>query len=178
MKLGIDIDGCLNDFGGCFTNLIKKDYPDFYVPEEQYEIFKPFNFKGNEYREFTSKYYPELHNIMPAEQYSKITLDLLKNKYQIDIITAREYYNADITEKWLKNNGLYYDNIFFQSGNKADVCSWRNVNFMIEDKAENALAIANANIPVLLYDRPYNKTVEHKNIKRIKNWNEIYLLLR
>ena len=50
-----------------------------------------------------------------------------------------------------------------------------NCDVFIEDNPQNSLEIAESGIKVLLMDTNYNKTLSHKNIIRVQNWNDIKL---
>lgn len=49
-----------------------------------------------------------------------------------------------------------------------------NVNVMIDDRPEIVLYLAERGIQVLMMDAPYNQFVQHKNITRVLDWNDIY----
>ena len=175
MNLGIDIDGCLNDFQKALAVVLKRDY-NIEVAKEEYEMLRDINLDNMEQcRAFWEKYNPELFNLLNCECGAS---DVLKSFYELginlNIATAREYHVAPLTEKWLNEHNIFYDNIFFNAGDKVDLCKWQNIPLMIEDKPYNAMALANNGIKVLLFSRPYNLTIKHENITRVNNWDQVY----
>jgi uncharacterized HAD superfamily protein len=56
---------------------------------------------------------------------------------------------------------------------KAELCQNKGMHVLIEDAPVHALDVAKLGIPVLLYDRPWNKDLAHDHITRVRNWLEI-----
>ena len=56
---------------------------------------------------------------------------------------------------------------------KAQVCKSLGVDVFIEDALEHALPLANNGIPVLLFDRPWNRGQEPANTTRVFSWSGI-----
>ena len=48
---------------------------------------------------------------------------------------------------------------------------------MIEDNPDNAMILAENGIKVILFDRLYNQNINHENIIRCRNWNEIWSVI-
>jgi len=171
-ELGIDIDGCLNHYHDELRSYIQKLYK-IDVPADEYYIIKSLNLSFLKESEFW-QHFDEIAIDLKAEIDCKKVIDKLSKLFNINIVTARNYSSATITEQWLNKNKLYYDNIYFHSGSKIDVCNWKNIKIMIEDKPDNAIILAQNGIKVLLFDRLYNQNVKHENVIRCKNWNQIY----
>ena len=107
-----------------------------------------------------------------------------KNWYSFKIVTAR---NEDLfweyTYKWVEK---YYPNIFDdilfanhfsqQEKSKAEICKENNIFCMIEDNMDYTLELSQNGIKTFLIEKPWNKErkEEHKNLIRVKNWDEIY----
>jgi uncharacterized HAD superfamily protein len=177
LKLGIDIDGCLNDFQSIIAEMIKKEYgiePDKRI----YYIVDELNLSSEEAKRFWDKCHPESLKIMQATEGAKESLNKLKDLgCELNIITARNYGIADLTEKWLNEQEIPYDNIFFNGEKKHQVCNWKNINFMVEDNPDYVRGLADSGIEVALYPRPYNKDFYYKNTKKVNNWGEIYKMV-
>jgi len=171
-ELGIDIDGCLNHYHDELRTYIKQFY-GIEVSANEYYIIDPLNLSHSKENEFWQNF-DTIAIDFKLETDCKKTIDKLSKLFTINIITARHYSSAIITEQWLNKNKLYYDNIYFHSGDKLDVCNWKNIKFMIEDNPDNAVILAQNGIKVLLFDRLYNQEAKHENIIRCKNWNQIY----
>ncbi|PTJ70556.1 hypothetical protein BU008_09320, partial [Mammaliicoccus sciuri] len=64
------------------------------------------------------------------------------------------------------------------SHNKLEVTKEQNIDIFFEDKLDNAEDINHyLNIPVFLFDTPYNQKDLQNGIYRIKNWHEVSTLL-
>ena len=187
MRIGVDIDGVLNDIGGwhyscgykfCIENNIDRGFKPY-----EYLIEKQFFLTEKENNKFWKEYIFDLMVSIPTRSYASRVINELRNMgHQIVILTARDnryltnqYANTMnfYVEEWLKKNNIEYDEIISGRGNKKDKCLKNNIDIMIEDKANNVLEISN-HIPVLCFDAPYNLEVNKDNVTRIYSWYQIY----
>ena len=53
-------------------------------------------------------------------------------------------------------------------------CHRYGIEFMIDDKPDVALYLAEKGIRVLLFDTEYNQGIMHDNIVRVYSWEDIY----
>lgn len=187
MRIGVDIDGVLNDIGGwhyscgykfCIENNINRGFNPY-----EYLIEKQFFLTEKENNKFWKEYIFDLMVSIPTRPYASRVINELRNMgHQIVILTARDnryltnqYANTMnfYVEEWLKKNNIEYDEIISGSGNKKDKCLKNNIDIMIEDKTNNVIEISN-HIPVLCFDAPYNLEVNKDNVTRIYSWYQIY----
>ena len=112
------------------------------------------------------------------------------------IVTARQQFVADLTKKFVDRHfpgifeSIYFANHFlteqeklsFVSKPKSVICRDVHAQLLIDDSLENALEVAKAGIPVLLFDLhgnyKWNKIPDDHpplpdKITRVKNWKEI-----
>lgn len=187
MRIGVDIDGVLNDIGQwhyscgfkfCIENNINRGFnPNKYMMEEQFGLTDKENYK------FWKEYIFDLMVSIPTRPYAaKVIHNLREMGHEIIILTARDnryltnqYANTMnfYVEEWLNKNNIEYDGIISGSGNKKDKCLKNNIDIMIEDKASNILEISN-HIPVLCFDAPYNKNINKYRVFRVYSWYQIY----
>ncbi len=187
MRIGVDIDGVLNDIGQwhyscgfkfCIDNHIKRGFhPDEYMIEKQFELTDEENYK------FWREYIFDLMVSIPTRPYAGNILKLLSEMgHEIIILTARDnryltnqYANTMnfYVEEWLRKNNIIYDEIIAGPGKKKDKCIKHKLDIMIEDKASNVLEISEV-IPVLCFDAPYNAKISKNNVKRVYSWYQIY----
>lgn len=106
--------------------------------------------------------------------------ELKRRGYMIVIVTARPQWQykrlyADTLE-WLQLYSVPQDHILFNK-DKVEACfqhlkpAWPTA--FIEDHARNALALAEAGIPVLLFDHPRNQELVHANVTRVYGWSGV-----
>lgn len=187
MRIGVDIDGVLNDVGEwhyscgfkfCIENDIKRGFhPEKYLIEEQFELTEEENYK------FWKEYIFDLMVSIPTRPYAAKVLGLLKEMgHEIIILTARDnrfltnqYENTMnfYVEEWLNKNNIPYDEIIAGPGSKKDKCIQNKLDIMVEDKASNVVKISEV-IPVLCFDAPYNADVSKENVTRVYSWYQIY----
>lgn len=187
MRIGVDIDGVLNDIGQwhyscgfkfCIENNITRGFnPNKYLIEEQFFLTDKENNK------FWKEYIFDLMVSIPTRPYAaKIVNSLRDMGHEIIILSARDnryltnqYANTMnfYVEQWLSKNNIEYDEIIAGPGNKKDKCLNNKIDIMIEDKANNVLEISD-HIPVLCFDAPYNIGIEKNNIQRVYSWYQIY----
>ena len=187
MRIGVDVDGVLNDIGAwhyscgfkfCIENKIDRGFnPHAYMIEEQFGITDEENIK------FWKEYIFDLMISIPTRPYAATVLTLLQEMgHEIVILTARD--NRYLTnqyedtmnfyvEEWLIKNGIPYNQIIAGTGKKSEKVIKNNIDIMIEDKASNVEAISKL-IPVLCFDAPYNLDVKGDNITRVYSWYQIY----
>ena len=162
MRIGVDMDGVLNDIGAwhyscgfkfCVENKIDRGFnPYKYMIEEQFGITDEENYK------FWKEYIFDLMISIPTRPYAANVLTLLQEMgHEIVILTARDnryltnqYENTMnfYVEEWLTKNGIPYNQIIAGTGKKSE--------------------------KVLCFDAPYNLDVKGDNIVRVYSWYQIY----
>ncbi|KAF9301434.1 hypothetical protein BGZ74_006730 [Mortierella antarctica] len=138
---------------------------------------------------------PYFLKVEPVEG-SLETLKLLKSRrFSLVIVTARQQFVADLTKKFVDRHypgifeSIYFANHFlteeekltFISKPKSVICRDVHAQLLIDDSLENATEVANAGIPVLLFDLngsyKWNKLEHGQNlpdkVTRVKSWKEI-----
>lgn len=189
MRIGIDIDGILNnqytfclEYGSKFCKEIGK-----------YKIENPnaldttdmFLWGENTAHQFWNKYREELVIKLPAKTFASEVIQMLKKeKNEIYIITARknidEWYPKDmqgkveeITKSCLKENHIFYDKIFFDVQEKGEFCKNNQVDIMIDDDPNNIKKLI-GKTKVIILDYPYNRNNDFQNVIRAYSWYDIY----
>lgn len=138
---------------------------------------------------------PYFLKVEPVEG-SLETLKLLKSRrFSLVIVTARQQFVADLTKKFVDRHypgifeSIYFANHFlteeekltFISKPKSVICRDVHAQLLIDDSLENATEVANAGIPVLLFDLngsyKWNKLEDGQTlpdkVTRVKSWKEI-----
>ncbi|GGI40044.1 hypothetical protein [Mammaliicoccus stepanovicii] len=180
-RLGIDIDGTVT-CPKTFVPYLQKDFNN----ELKYEDITEYNlanvlsceeeiihnwFKDNE---------THIYKNSPVAEGAKDILNQLKHHYELYYISARHHYLEDITKEWFRIHDIPFDRITLTgSHNKLEVTKKQNIDIFFEDKLDNAEDINQIlNIPVFLFDTPYNQKRLNNGIFRIKNWHEVTPLLQ
>lgn len=189
MIIATDADGVLTDMSG-FN----------YIYGEKFFRHKPVDFSGyttaeifgeSKVREFLfglRYFYDYCCRLEPRENASAVCEKLCSRGHSVYVITARKFstmnnplgsLSRNLFRKWTEKNGLIFGDIFFCSEKntppqKLEYCRQISADVMIDDKPDIALYLAENGVKVLLFDAPYNKETEHKNITRVHSWDEIY----
>ena len=101
--------------------------------------------------------------------------DLYDKGDRIYIVTARSSEISDITNKWIKNQGINCTDIFSINGNEGKLIMAEKLkcDYFIEDDPSNALNLSQAGYKFILIDAMYNREIKNKNIQRVFSWHEI-----
>ena len=189
MKIGIDIDGVLNnmhefiiEYGTKLCNELGKYKLENINAQYSTEIFL---WSDEVAHKLWDKFGYELYvRSSPRTFASEVIKKLKKDNNEIYIITARHNNDdwfppelrqnvEDITIKWLNENEVIYDKICFTSNDKAKVCQELGIDIMIEDTPENIdmlLDVTN----VFIFDTPYNRFDKYKDVTRVCSWYDVY----
>jgi len=98
------------------------------------------------------------------------TLIMLREKHSIVLVTSRPEGVRVKTESWLAREDIPYDELHFVSGTKVNGIPYE---LFLEDQDKFARELAEDGTYVLLFDAPWNRHVEHENISRVYNWEDV-----
>lgn len=189
MKIGIDLDGVVFDSEKEF-----RVYSELYdilelkqnskVNNKELKFQKRFKWTEEQIADFFKKYHRtivEKSNFMPG---AKNVLRMLKEEgHTLIVVTARGSENQEIigiTQKVLKDNDMdIFDEYFWSTENKDEICVKENIDIMIDDSLEKCKSIADAKVKTIyLKDAPCYDLEESDYIKVLYNWGEIYRYIK
>ncbi|MBR0474768.1 MAG: hypothetical protein IJJ19_07165 [Erysipelotrichaceae bacterium] len=186
MRLAIDIDGCMTDDNRFRLEqhgkyLYEHNLPEMDLPYES-EI-KCGYFTEEQVNEFwNATFFEYIENVQPLLYVSEVMHKLKEDGHTIFICTGRvgstrqdEYGEKvrNITINWLKKYDIVYDDIIFSGFPKINYIRPYNCDLFVEDNTRTATILAKE-MPVLLFDNPYNVNYECDNVTRIFSWYDIY----
>lgn len=176
MKIGIDIDGTvtenfqlIKDLSCSYFNKHEHD-----IKEWDWDFCKVFDISSEQAQNFWNLYEKQIYTLPGPKPHAVEVISKLACNNEIIYITARSEAFAAETTAWLKNKGIYFNKLF-TTKDKLKICLDENINVMIDDSPEY-VAIAN-NIPLLMFDYPYNKHVIHPSITKINSWLDVLMFL-
>jgi uncharacterized HAD superfamily protein len=180
MIIGIDIDGVIADSLHTWV----RELNQYFSQEKElkdivmYQFEKVYNVTWAEMDLFFRENQELLlSNLAPIKK-AKEVLDVLYKQHHIMLITARPEDYSQMTENWLNEYKIAYHKLIMTNyQDKSRFCQEMNIDIFIEDSLENAFSIHDTGIQVILFDAPYNQGSLPPGITRIKDWNEIYLLI-
>ena len=158
MRIGIDLDDTI-----CRTTEMVGDKMEEYAEKNNIEVLEIMNDESMKF-DFFNEYLPEIYRNVQIKRNVKDVIRRLKNKGKlIFLITARtnSYVPsvtnvADITEEWLKDNGIEVDGIFSSAygEDKAQIMKREKINVMVDDDPYNyKMIVSNGGHCILFDDR-------------------------
>jgi uncharacterized HAD superfamily protein len=174
MNLGFDIDGVISNFVKTFCDVVEQKYN---VKLKESEIYcHDLNLVlGITKKERNELIMETLKKDLALNNGAKEILEkLLLEGHKIYLLTARFGSTKEITKSWLKKNGIPYTELLqLKEGEKSNAKI--NLDLIVEDCLEDALEWSPKAKIVLVYDHPWNKTLNVKGlINRVYTWEEIY----
>ncbi|TWT09116.1 hypothetical protein [Planomicrobium sp. CPCC 101079] len=175
-RFGIDIDGTVT----CPTSLIPHINEAFNsqltlddIKEYDLTSALPHLEPGEFYTWFRGSE-SKIYASSPVSENAKNILNDWKNRYELYYISARGQEVRDVTFDWFAKHSIAYDHIeLIGTHKKIQAAKTHKVDLFFEDKHDNAVEISEElDIPVLLFDTPYNRLPIPKNVIRVYNWLE------
>ncbi len=173
--LGIDIDGTITDPGSFIPYLNKAfNKQHTYTDIVQYDLTPYYGVSGEEFDKWFMENGVLVYGESPLVADVRDILDELQHRHKLVYISARDLAHMDTTVDWFARNSVPYHHIeLIGTHHKIEAAKKYNVNIFFEDKYDNACDISEAlDIPVLLFDTPYNQGPLPEKSKRIFNWLE------
>ncbi len=186
-KIGFDLDDVLLDMSDLILthlntqlnkNISKEDLTTFHYIEEVFGLNED---ETNKYMEYL--YSDAGHkNVRPVTGAVESISRIGKNN-EIYIVTAKPDTLEKNTKEWLNSHFLpvfkdvHFTNQYMSKKiqkRKSDICEAMGIQIFVDDSLSNAKDISSVNIPVLLFDTPWNQTdVLPDLVKRVYSWDEI-----
>ncbi|KAB7708756.1 hypothetical protein F9802_00980 [Bacillus aerolatus] len=173
MRFGIDIDGTVT----CPTSLIPFINEDFSLnitldDIKTYDLSEALDIPMERFRDWFDEREPVIYSSSPLAEGAKDVLLKWKEKFQLFFISARRSHLLEVTEKWFDEQDILYDRIeLIGSHDKVGAAKEYAVDLFFEDKHDNAVSIhEELNIPVLLFNTPYNQDPVPDGVIRVDNW--------
>lgn len=175
-RFGIDIDGTVT----CPTSLIPYINKAFHLnitlnDVKQYDLTHVVNDVSEE--EF-AKWFTEIEPIVyaksPLAEGAKEVLNKWEDIHELYFISARGSHLLNLTKEWFLEHALNFDHIdLLGTHNKVKAAKDSKVDIFFEDKHDNAVMLhEECNIPVILFDTPYNQEPIPKGVIRVHSWAE------
>lgn len=175
-RFGIDIDGTVT----CPTSLIPHINQAFNRSLSlhdltEYDLTKALpDISPGTFSNWFLEAEPAIYSSSPVVENADKILEQWKEKHELFFISARSSKHIDLTTEWFKEKGIEYDHIeLIGSHDKVNTAKKFNVDIFFEDKHDNAVMIhEECNIPVILFDTPYNREPLPKGVIRVNTWIE------
>jgi uncharacterized protein len=176
-RFGIDIDGTITTQDSMLPYINKAFRLQLTLEDiNQYEFYPFVNVPEHEFDLWFQKHEPIIYSESPMAKDAKQVLQEWKEVYELYFISARNQTLLPVTKEWFSKNDLLYHHIeLIGTHNKIATVKKHQIDLFFEDKHDNAVAIAEeCEIPVILFDAPYNRMSIPNNVIRVDNWMEAY----
>ncbi|WP_251555046.1 5' nucleotidase, NT5C type [Neobacillus muris] len=174
-RFGIDIDGTVT----CPASMIPFINQAFelnltYEEVNEYDLTPFVNVPEDVFAKWFLENEPLIYKGSPLAAGAKKVLNRWKQQFELFFISARGPQLLEVTEKWFQRHEVTYDHIeLIGSHDKIDAAKRHHVDLFFEDKHDNAVMIhESCNIPVILFNTPYNQDPLPDGVIRVNNWDE------
>jgi uncharacterized protein len=175
IRFGIDIDGTVTSPAALLPFLNKAFQLNLTLADiKQYELTPFVNINEEEFSKWFHENEPEMYEKSPLAEGVKEVLIQWALEYELYFISARGKHLFDLTKQWFSKNEIPFNHIeLIGTHHKIEAVQKYQVDIFLEDKHDNAVMIAEkCNIPVLLFDTPYNQDPIPPQVVRVKDWQE------
>jgi uncharacterized HAD superfamily protein len=175
MKLGFDIDGVIANFADPLIRTVKKNY-GLQIKESDITSFDINIFLGITKAEEKQLIEEILSGDLPLYGGAKETIEQLsKEGHSIYLLTGRWSHMRDLTQTWLKEKDIAYTELHLLPLGKKYQVNVEGLDVIVEDSLEEALEWTTKVKNVLVFDRPWNQSLNVKGLtRRVHSWKEIY----
>ncbi|UTH12961.1 5' nucleotidase, NT5C type [Macrococcus equipercicus] len=180
-RLGIDIDGTVT----CPTALVPYLQQSFdqnlrYEDITAYDLGIVLGKSAEEMYDWFMAHQEEIYINSPIAEGAAPVLRSWAECHDLFFISARYDYLDDITEQWFISHDIPYHHIELTGSHDKIAAARRlEVDAFLEDKLDNAININKAlNIPVILFDTPYNQAELPDGVYRVTSWQQVDAILK
>ena len=174
-KFGLDIDGTITH-PATFIPYLNKHFKKNLTLDDitDYDLTKKLDVAPDDFWNWFQKHESKIYSEAILADNVKDVIDNWKRKHQMIYISARGDHLQDLTTKWFTTYNIPFDHIeLIGQHDKINAVLKHKVDIFFEDKHDNACDIAEAcQIPVILFDTPYNRRPIPDNVVRVANWIE------
>ena len=176
-RFGIDIDGTVT----CPATLIPHINKQYNVNIQLEDVVEysflsafPHPIDAQQFNDWFKANEPEMYKVSETAKYAKEVLSSWQHQYELFYISARGENVYTITKDWFIQEQIPFNHIeLIGSHDKIEAAKTHGVDAFFEDKHDNAVIIAEElNIPVVLFNTPYNQLPIPKNVIRVNDWLE------
>lgn len=175
LNIGVDIDGTLTE--PFYWLRRANEYFGTDVREDgivHYDYHEALGVSRQESDVFYDQLGEMLHWEAQIRPGAQLVINRLFKQHHIHFITARTESMQQVSLEWFAKYDIPHDSLTLL-GNTEKVATAKRLrcDWFIEDRYENAVALAANNIPVLLIDCSYNRKPLPDNVIRVTNWSQI-----
>lgn len=170
MRIGLDLDGVTVNSIPTWVRVLNREAGTTYAPDAL-----PPTHSTPELAACSDRHELEMLILpQPMPGAAEALHHLRRSGHSLVVITARSPRLRGLTEAYLAYHDLAVDRLhFLEGGDKTATALAEGLDLLVEDAPHNALAVANAGIPVLLFGAAYNAYVSHPLIRHCSGWSGV-----
>lgn len=172
MKIALDVDGVLADIMHVWLEEYNRNYNRSVSKDEivQWDFWKGLGYDKYRFYEELSRCWARWMDVPAMEHDLADAVEKLNSVGMVDIVTARDPASTKFVKQWLKHNEIAYSEYVAvaRGRDKAELA----YDIFIDDSPLNVASIASKGKRALIYDQPWNRSVNHSNVVRIKRLEE------
>ncbi len=180
LTIGIDIDGTVTCPSSIVPPMNEAFGRDLQLADcYEYNLANVYGISDEEFARWLDEYGERLYSSAPVHELADQFLRQWHGQHRLVYISARDPKHMDVTVEWFNRTHIPFHYIdLIGSHDKLKAATKWQVDLFLEDRLENALQLSDAlQIPVFLFDTPYNQGALPPLIHRISSWREIDLSL-
>lgn len=175
-RFGIDIDGTVTTPSSLLPHINKQFGTNLVLDDiKQYDLTSAFDVDPTEFYNWYKEAEPEICLTSFTQDYAQQFLkDWQKQRAELFYISARGSHVMDVTMEWFKREQIPFDHVeLIGSHRKIETARKFGTDVFFEDKHDNAVDLhEELDIPVILFDTPYNQDSIPNGVIRVNDWNE------
>ncbi|KIL48542.1 nucleotidase [Jeotgalibacillus alimentarius] len=176
MRLGIDIDGTVTCPSSLIPHINEAFNTELKLDDiKEYDLTKALpEIEPEDFAKWFESAEADIYSQSPLSEKADIVLNHLQHMHELFYISARGTEHQHLTKEWFNRHDIHFDRIILTgSHDKLEAVKEHRIELFIEDKHDNAVDIhETTEIPVLLFDTPYNRKPHPEGVIRIFSWEE------
>jgi uncharacterized protein len=181
LTFGIDIDGTVTS-PSSIVPLMNESFGRNLRYEDclEYNLANVYQITDEEFAGWLDQNGERLYDEAPVHGTADQILRGWYQEHKLIFISARENRHLDVTLNWFSRYQIPYHEVdLIGSHDKLSSARSWGVDLFLEDRLENALQLSEAlEIPVFLFDTPYNQGTLPDLIHRVNTWEEVEGLVK
>ncbi|TFE01138.1 5' nucleotidase, NT5C type [Jeotgalibacillus salarius] len=182
MRLGIDIDGTVTCPSSLIPHINQAFDKELKLDDiKEYDLTKALpDISPETFARWFQASEAEIYENSPLNEQADLVLKHLQHDHELFYISARGSEHHHLTKNWFDQHNIHFDQIILTgSHNKLQAVQNHQIELFLEDKHDNAVDIhESADIPVLLFDAPYNRKPHPEGVIRVFSWQEANLWIQ
>lgn len=177
-KFGIDIDGTVTTPDAILPFINSAFGLNVTLDDvKQYDLTPVVNVSEEEFAKWFIENEPIIYQGSPLAPGAETVLNTWKSQHELYFISARGPHLLDCTREWFTEKGLTFHHIeLIGTHDKVETIKRHQIEIFFEDKHDNAVLIhKECQIPVILFDTPYNQDPIPAGVIRVNNWKEAFV---